>query len=424
MIMPQAVLRGLSLDEYPRSFKLTMMLDEPVYRVASAGWPLRSVSAIDGRVIEHVDAKAAMEIARAADPAATPQSVTTIANDQWSVSQSFEPHRPLYRILMRDVAGTEIYVSSRTGEIVLDTTARERAWNWVGAVLHWFYFRELREHPAAWSQVVMWTSGFGIFGAATGLWLGIDRLRARRRQGVSITPYRGWMAWHHLAGLVGGITLLTWVVSGWLSMGPPVPWEHEFDARKVAVGVAAFAGNSEPDFDTLLTVLQQIAAPDAREATLVWALNRPQFVVVDGQSRTTVIDGLTGDPRTLNEAALIAAAPHLLHDAKLIETQRLVREDAYWYSRRDARTMPVLRFKFDDADRTWVHVDPQTGRMIGWIRHSDRIHRWLFNAFHSLDFRWLIAHRPLWDIVMWLLMLAGLTISVSSVVIGWRRLRN
>ncbi|HWK51169.1 MAG TPA: hypothetical protein VNR40_14850 [Steroidobacter sp.] len=46
-----------------------------------------------------------------------------------------------------------------------------------------------------------------------------------------------------------------------------------------------------------------------------------------------------------------------------------------------------------------------------------------FNALHSLDFRLLLAHRPAWDLILWLLRLAGIVISISSVVIGWRRLR-
>lgn len=51
-----------------------------------------------------------------------------------------------------------------------------------------------------------------------------------------------------------------------------------------------------------------------------------------------------------------------------------------------------------------------------------RLYRWTFSALHSLDFRFLIAHRPLWDVAVWLLSIAGLIVSVSGVVIGWRRI--
>ncbi len=84
----------------------------------------------------------------------------------------------------------------------------------------------------------------------------------------------------------------------------------------------------------------------------------------------------------------------------------------------------MLRFIFDDPDRTWIHVDPRTGQVLEWMRHSERVDRWLFNALHSFDFRLLLAHRPLWDVVMWMLSPpAVIVISISSVVIGLRRLR-
>jgi len=459
-LTPERVLHELQLQEFPRELRLVMMNGEPVYRIKAAGSPPRSVSAVDGHVIDHVTPMQALAIVRAATeplaaavaarddatrlsfvhagaprsigdegPAAPVQphsvAVQTLHNDQWTVAGTFDFDRPLYRIALHDERGTELYVSSHSGEIMLDTTARERTWNWVGAVLHWLYFRDLRAKPAVWSQVVLWTSGVGIAVALTGLWLGIDRLRIRRRNGNSaMTPYRGWMAWHHLAGIVGGLFLLTWIFSGWLSMGPPVPWSKKFDAQRMAAGVAAYSGSSTVEFGTPLSVLQQLDDREAREASFMWVLGRPQIVLTDGAQNKTVLDGITGAERKLAEQDLIDAAPRLAPDAHLVATQRLDHEDAYWYSRRADRTLPVLRFIFDDADRTWVHVDPQTGRVISWMRASDRVHRWLFNAFHSLDFRWLLAHRPAWDLVMWLLSIAGLAISTSSVVIGWRRLRR
>ena len=102
--------------------------------------------------------------------------------------------------------------------------------------------------------------------------------------------------------------------------------------------------------------------------------------------------------------------------------QRLVAEDAYWYSHHQQRVLPVLRVGFDDAAQSWFHIDPRTGDILGRSDASRRTYRWLFNALHSLDFHALIAHRPAWDIVVWLLSLLGVVISASGVVIGWRRL--
>lgn len=419
---PQAVLDELSLPQYPRSFRLVMVNGEPVYQIAAAGRPVRAVSALDGHAIDNVSPNDALSVARRAAPGSAPTRALTIERDQWSVAGTFDPHRPLHLVALNDAAGTQLYISSHTGEVVLDTTRRERAWNWVGAVLHWLYFRDLRANGPLWSQVVMWTSGAGIVVAITGLWLGIDRLRLRRRnRDASITPFRGWMAWHHLAGLVGGVFLLTWIFSGWLSMGPPVPWERPFDPARMQAGMSAYSGNTEARFPVAPDVPASLTRHRAVEATFYWTLGQPRIELKDG-TRSTLIDALSGRDTAPDETALMAAAPQLIADANLVATHRLEREDTYWYSRRAERALPVLRFIFDDDDRTWIHVDPRTGKVVGWLRRSDRIDRWLFNALHSFDFRWLLASRPAWDIVLWLLSLAGLVISVSGVTIGWRHL--
>jgi uncharacterized iron-regulated membrane protein len=104
--------------------------------------------------------------------------------------------------------------------------------------------------------------------------------------------------------------------------------------------------------------------------------------------------------------------------------RRLAQADAYWYSHHDQRPVPVLRAGFDDAARTWFHIDPMTGDILGRTDGRGRTYRWLFNALHSLDFPLLLRYRPSWDAVMWLLLLPGLIVSVSGIVIGWRRLRQ
>jgi PepSY-associated TM region len=423
-IAPERVLHGRALGEFPRDFRLEMMAGEPVYRVTAAGWPFQTVSAATGRLIERVDIEQARAIvARASGAQAS--SATTLQRDQWTVAGTFEGHRPLHRISVAGDEGLELYVSSRTGEIVLDTTARERRWNWVGAVLHWIYFTDLRAHPALWSQVVMWTSGVCIVVAVTGLWLGVDRLRFRRRNGNrSITPFRGWMAWHHVAGIVGGVFVLTWIFSGWLSMGPPVPWERAFEAGKRTAAAAALAGNSEPEFPVDLALLQRLAGGVVRQVTFEWSMGGANMVLRESPKRASVIDARTGAPRLYDVDRIVAQAPRMLPDAQLIAVERVDSEDAYWYSRDASRTLPVLRLKFDDADGTWIHVDLETGRLVGWLRRSDRINRWLFNGLHSFDLRWLLLHRPAWDALMWILTLAGLTISTTSIVIGWRALRR
>ena len=128
----------------------------------------------------------------------------------------FDRHRPLYRIALNDNAGTELYVSSVTGEVVLDTTRRERAWNYVGSVTHWIYPTLLRRSHGAWDVTVWSLSLVALIAAISGSMLGILRVKIAHRRAVS--PYSGWQKWHHVLGLACMTFVLTWIFSGWLSM--------------------------------------------------------------------------------------------------------------------------------------------------------------------------------------------------------------
>src|SRR5262249_45199852 len=135
--------------------------------------------------------------------------------DQWTIG-ALQRDRPFYRFAFDDPGRTDIYVSGSAGQVMHWTTATQRFWNWLGTIPHFIYFLELRRNPPLWSQIVIWTSLFGAILTALGLYLGISQFR----RGGKVSPYRGWLYWHHIAGLVFGLFALTWAFSGLVSMNP------------------------------------------------------------------------------------------------------------------------------------------------------------------------------------------------------------
>ena len=110
--------------------RLIQRSDGPVY-VVSGPSRAGAVHASDGADASVASPDVALAIARDhADSRGLDAAQATIVAradyDQWSVPNGFDRHRPLFRVALGDAAGTEIYVSSRTGEIVLDTTRSER----------------------------------------------------------------------------------------------------------------------------------------------------------------------------------------------------------------------------------------------------------------------------------------------------------
>jgi hypothetical protein len=422
-IDPQLALKLSVMDEFPRELRLEMAGDEPVYRIQGRSFEGASVryviSARDGEFIQHVDAERALTTARAFSRSPQAQLDAVIEHDQWTVAESFNSHRPMFRVAANDLSGTHLYVSSHTGEVVLDTIQRERVWNYLGAVVHWMYFTELRGDQPLWRQVVLWTSGIGIVVAIAGVWIGIVVMRLRKRYPTgSISPYRGWMKWHHIAGLIGGVFVITFIFSGWMSMGPAVPWKYAPSTRADHLG---YAGHAAPTFELNAAARERLMQLDARQVEFGWLNGQSRIWVTDGEARIVSLDR-DGVSHSVARSDIDAAAAKWLPGHRVLSSDVLMHEDLYWYSHHNTRALPVLRVKYDDPAQTWAHIDLHTGKVLGRLDAAGRGNRWLFSALHRMDFYWLLNYRPLWDAVMWALSLAGLVVSISGVVIGWRRL--
>lgn len=422
-VTPDAALHAAALDAFPRSFRLEMAGDQPVYRIVDRRGKPHTVSATDGRRIDEVDARAARAIAErfAGAPA---HWIDTAARDQWTVPNGLNAWRPLHRIAIDDGRGTELYVSARTGEVMRDTHRSERFWNWLGAVPHWLYFTPVRQDPPLWRQVILWTSGACLAVAVSGIWIGWLRLRVRRRfahgsmHGMS--PYHGWMAWHHLAGLVGALFLLLWLASGWLSVNP----NQWFNGRGFDdAALLRYGGQRDATFPA--PAWNSMSGPSpAREIRMVWVAQRPVLLVAQADGISHTRDAVTGAPVVWQPAELTRAAAALVPGAAVEGSDMQTSDDAYWYRHHLPRTLPVLRVRFADAARTWAYIDPATGLVAGRGDDNRRTYRWLFHAVHSWDLGWLVRHRPAWDLVVWGLSLVGLVMSVSGIVVGYRRLKR
>jgi uncharacterized iron-regulated membrane protein len=431
-IAPPQAFAAAGFESMPREATLGMLLDRPVYRLL--GWDGRwhIVHADDGSLAPQVDLASAEKIA-ARHARAGVRGAQSIRHDQWTVPQRLDAHRPLHRVRIDDRAATVLYVSSRTGAVVLDTTRGERFWNWLGAVPHWIYPALLRQHAELWRQVVIALAAIGVAVALTGLVLGVWRWRWRAAAPGSPgsprsprSPYRGWTRWHHLLGLGCSVFVVTWIASGLLSMNPG----RLFSDRAVPrAQLEAWGGADRAGFARGPAAALEANRPRFAPAEIGLALVAGQaWYVVHGAAGESVLVHASDPTRppaaALDRDQLIAAARALQPAARLVAAEWLTAYDWYWYSRRGLRPLPVLRVAFADPQRTWYHIDPVRGRVLERMDGSRRAYRWWFHALHSLDFPWLVERRPLWDGVVIGLSAGGFALSVTGVVLGWRRLRG
>ena len=437
-LAPAAAARRAQLSPTPRRALLLTVLDRPAYRFDGV-----TVFADTGERMGRVGPAEAGRIASrfAGLPLDAVEHVHTLDEpDQWTLVERGQ--LPLHQLRVADAAGTVLYVSPRTGEVVMETTRRSRALAWLGAIPHWFYFNALRTNQPLWSAVVVWTATLGCLLAVLGLVLGVTQFRWRRRgaaAGASRAgpriPYAGWMRWHYLTGVVFGVATLTWVFSGLLSM-EPYAWTR---ARGLDVPPDALAGG-RLDLTRFPPVEPQawarLAAGRAvKEIELLRIQDDPYYLVrampAPGGAASTPVDGpadllaaadtLAVRDRPFRVEALLSRLTAAIPGTPVVASELLHDYDAYYYARRRAAPLPVLRVKFGDPQETWVYVDPALGRVVASAHRLGRVERWLFNGLHSLDFAFWYDRRPLWDIGLIVLSLGGLASSGIGLWIGWGR---
>lgn len=418
-VLPGEALAKAGIERAPTVFRLEMYGDEPVYRIVDFTRHV-SISATDGREIKGVDAaEAQRRLARVVVQDTT--YIGEIQSDLWTLGRRYDAHLPLHLFEIADGIGTRYYLSSRTGEIVQHTTRSERAWNWIGSVPHWIYVPALRSNGALWRQVVMWTAALAAIGSVLGLWIGVIRLRMRTRYAHGgVSPYRGLMRWHHLTGLVGGLSLTAWLVSGWLSVGP----FGLFNSFPVTPDqLARYYTEGRPTFETSRETLVRILGEDSKEAQLNWVGGVPMIVTHDGKKAKPFL-ARNGDPAQLTEQQVANAAQRVFPERRIARTERLDQFDLYWYRHRSERPLPALRITFDDLAETWLTADLLTGRIVGASDTSERGHRWTFHFAHLYDHPFLLENPRLRETLIWSLSLIGIAISLTGAVIGLRSLRR
>ncbi|MDY6947908.1 MAG: PepSY domain-containing protein [Pseudomonadota bacterium] len=413
----------------PRSIRLAMIAARPAYVVNTAsGAQPRVVFADNGEVLREVTPAAAQlaatTFARRAGSAQAADSISydaRIQTDQWTVS-GLNDHRPLLRFRLNDAAGTQLYVSSTTGEVVRDTHATERALNYLGAVTHWIYPTFIRKQPLLWEWIVDLLAVVGVVLAVSGLWIGVLRWNRHARPGKPQVPYQGLMRWHYFTGIVFGLVTITWVFSGLLSMNPlniNPPRRAALDQQLLYSGKKLTPADFQLPGDGF--------GERAMEAELVHYAGQPFYRVMDADMQVRMVAGSTAATLWPDWQTMAARAPQLIPDAPLVAATLLTSYDNYYYSRhpeRGERTLPIVRVRFGDDQRTWFHLDPLTGQVLERSTFTNRVYRWLYNGLHSFDIWWLWQRRPLWDICVIAFSLGGLLLSGIGVVIGWRRLRN
>jgi hypothetical protein len=234
--------------------------------------------------------------------------------------------------------------------------------------------------------------------------------------------------WHHIAGLAFGVFALTWVLSGLLSMNP---WGW-LEGTGPQVESTAIGGAPASSAD-LAAALQNVANAHPTAVSLKGApLNGKIYFVASGAGGERLRLNERGEPARLSEAELKFLAdtlstvgtpspPRLAREPQLVTHPQLVtQEDSYYFSHhRELAALPVYRLVL--ASGTRYYLDSVSGMLVAKLDAGSRAYRWWHEGLHRLDFAAWIRVRPLWDLIMLLLMSGVAVLCVTGAYLGYRR---
>ena len=341
--------------------------------------------------------------------------------DQWTPFEELKKELPFIKFYFSDNEKHELYISSRTGEVLQYTTQKERFWSWMGAIPHWVYFTSLRQDQALWTKSIIFLSVLGIIMTLAGLYVGIHAyIQCRKNKCSFKSPYKKRWYWlHHITGLIFGLFVLTWIFSGMMSVTETPNWiikkKEHYPIEKILEG-----DGIRPELYTL-DYREVISLLSGTIKKIEWGRfhDKPLYHIVTTSKKIT-LDASSNKILPLNlKEKEITKAIESIHGKGSTKTTFLKEYDTYYLAKSGHLPLPVYKLEIADADNSCYYVNPKNGQY-RYYNNRKRWDFWLYKGMHGLTFQFLVTRPLLRLTVLWILMLGGTVVSVSGVVLGAR----
>lgn len=400
-----------------RSLSVDMYLDRPVFHVRGKDLQV-DIYADSLKKVEVPDYNTIVQIAVQWCPASIIRVDTVREPDQWIPFGYLKNEFPVYKFIYDDNESHELYIASKTGNILQFTDRQQRVWAWLGAIPHWVYFTALRQNQPAWINFMKWSSGLGAIMCIAGMWLGIQVYYRNRRNGLR-SPYRNrWFRWHHISGVIFGVFAITFVFSGLVSLIDLPSWMKKSTQNVPRHGMRG--GNEVmPLQDYTLDYRTAMAALNSVKSVEWTAYQQHPYYRVQTDEGEVNIDASRADTVlhfVLTEEMIRKAVSDLHGDSVNYTIDLLAEYDKDYFSRKGSLPLPVYRVIVDDDLHTRHYFDTRT-LLHRQVNDDGRLRGLLYSGFHSLNFKFLADRPVLWNIVMYILLLGGTFLSFTGCVL-------
>jgi hypothetical protein len=375
-----------------------------------------------GEPVSPVTVAQAGEIASRFGSAPAVRADGPIDYDQWIINDRFDPLRPFYRVRLSDGLRTELYVSARSGEVAHRTRGFERGWNWVGTVLHWVYFVPFRKNFHAWDRSMWFLGLIAVMTTVAGVSLGLIRTtKTLRSKRPAVSPFRGFLRWHHILGLMAGLFVLGWIVSGWFTNDDGTLFS---DGSATAAQIRAYEGVSDRADAATISIADLHRLTPA--STIAFRTVAGRAIAAAGGSgpARVAVAGFTGAaiyPRL--PAELLAEAVQRTWPKAESSRVSTASPDSV-YAKAEHLQGDTVQVDLSGSAERRVFIDAVSGDISAVLNGSREVYDWVCYAVHTFNYPGLSSRPALRRSILLVPLTLGFCFSLTGVVIGIRRLRT
>ncbi|MBV6520109.1 MAG: hypothetical protein MNPFHGCM_00214 [Gemmatimonadaceae bacterium] len=385
------------------------------------------VDASDGRLLSPISAEQAARTARASQSFSGDAAVELLVRgDRYFMGAEARGDFPVYRVAFADAGKTSVYVSARTGETVARVDGRARATTWIGVVPHRLYFQALcYDRFEMWLWLGMLVPGAAMAIAIADVVMGLIRVVSAHRDGGQPTGYNDEPRWLHLFGVVGGVLVFMWTLSGMLKATGASATPSPTVLARARGDTTVWAHPTLQVTNAVRRVLATAPGDSVLAVDLLRADDRSGYLVLLQSGSRVWVDAITGAMRRgIDRREAERVARHLLQTAaSVVAAEYKAEADAFHRTTGDREPrLPAWRVAFADDARTSVYLDPATALPTAVVDDGVRRWGWWRDRLHSLDFPVLAKKRPLREAVILPLMLIGTAWSLVGVWLSGRHL--
>ncbi|BDE82732.1 PepSY domain-containing protein [Porphyromonas somerae] len=352
----------------------------------------------------------------------SPAQVDTLHQlTQWLPFASRREDLPFIKVSVDDPKSTTLYFSGKSGRLLQTTNSSNRWTSYISTIPHWIYFWQLRQHEELWRNLFVVLSIIGCVMIISGLIVGVvwtvkSRRSSKRRWSPFTLKSGAWLYWHHIAGLLFGLVVLSWMFSGWMTVRRLPKWVAGSNPRSELFALSESGTIGADETHQFGQILAQY--PTAKEITFAHYMGRPYYRVEMGEKMATyqVVNGEKVAPLALNKDEVLSYLQGLSLGIEIKTARIMEHYDGYYLPQPgEGNSLPLPVVEVTTAEGSTLYVAMMEPTVTVQNR-ATRLNDIVYHKLHSYKYVWAYHHPTLRLCVMYFLLTGGLIVSVTGLV--------